>query len=171
MAKQIYDEQLKNGYPGLVKEAQILCKNLAIQDVTREREKEKSKGIWKEIIKSAVKEKNGKELKEKITKLEKLESMQSESFGLKDYLKELSLEQARVLFRVRTRMVKCKLNQSSQRANKAKLWRCDDCGNIDSQSHILHCPAYQDLRTGKDLKSDIDVANYFKQVLSLRDEC
>ena len=135
------------------------------------REKDKTKRKWKEIIKEAVERKNGEELKEKIRKLEKLEVMKKERFEQKDYLRSLSLEQARVLFRVRTRMVNCKLNQSSSRANKVSLWRCDECGFIDSQSHILHCPAYQDLRMGKDLNSDLDVANYFKQVLLLRDDC
>ena len=101
--------------------------------------------------------------------LTNLEEMKDESFMQSEYLSNLSLEQARIMFRVRTRMIKCKWNHKSSKLNKATLWKCEECGNIDSQSHILNCPAYQDLRAGKDLKSDIDVANYFKEVLKLRD--
>ena len=74
------------------------------------------------------------------------------------------------MVRVRTRMVKCKMNQSSSKCNKASLWQCEDCGYIDSQTHIIHCPAYKDLREGKDLNSDVDVANYFKEVLRIREK-
>ena len=75
-----------------------------------------------------------------------------------------------MFFRVRPKMVKCKLNQSSDRGNRASLWKCNGCGHVDSQSHILYCPSYQDLRVGKDLNSDKDVANYFKDVLKVREQ-
>ena len=108
-------------------------------------------------------------MKEKLQSYDKLENLKEEEFGQKDYLKTLTMEEARMFFRVRTKMVKCKLNQSSDPRNRASLWRCSGCGYIDSQTHILHCPSYQDLREGKDLNSDRDVANYFKEVLKLRD--
>ena len=98
-----------------------------------------------------------------------MEILKEESYGQKDYLDQLTLSEARTLFRVRTRMIKCKMNQSGDRKNKASLWKCGECGYIDSQSHIIHCPAYQDIREGKDLNSDVDVANYFKEVLRIRE--
>ena len=62
------------------------------------------------------------------------------------------------------------MNQASDRKNKETLWKCKACGYIESQSHLLHCPAYQDLQIGKSLESDKGVAIYFKQVLEMRDK-
>ena len=169
LAKQVFDEQLVNGYPGIDKEVQELCENLGIPEVTKDRKDEKSKAKWKKIIEEAVEKKNEVELKEKIRKYEKLEIMKQEDYGQKNYLEQLTLLQARTLFRVRTRMVNCKMNQLGDRKNKASLWKCGECGYIDSQLHIIHCPAYQNLREGKDLNSDVDIANYFKEVLKIRE--
>ena len=169
MAKQVYEEQLSNGYPGLVKETKEICDHLGIMDITKERVKEPSKPQWKGIIKEAVEEKNGLELKERICKLKKLEVMKEEKYGRKQYLSNLSMENARMLFRVRTKTFKCKMNQSSDRANSHSLWKCGACGYIETQSHIIHCPAYQHLREGKNIDSDQEVAEYFREVLKIKD--
>ena len=100
--------------------------------------------------------------------MEKLEVLKGEEYQLKDYLKEMSMKESRMFFRIRTRMITCKLNQSSDTCNKASLWRCEDCGYVDSQSHIIHCPAYKELREGKSLESDTDLVEYFTKVLHLR---
>ena len=55
------------------------------------------------MIKEAVEKKNGMELKERISKLDKLEAMKEEKYEQRDYLSKLSLENARMLFRVRTK--------------------------------------------------------------------
>ena len=140
LAKQVYDEQLSNGYPGLATEAQELCKRIGIPDITKQRVKESSKDQWKQKIKEAVERKNGEELKEKINQMEKLEIMKDEIYEQNEYLDQLTLSQARTLFRVRKRTRKCKINQSSDRRNRETLWRC--------QSHILYSPLYQDLYQG-----------------------
>ena len=38
-------------------------------------------------------------------------------------------------------------------------------GHIQTQSHILFCEAFADLRKDKDLNSDKDLVNYMKSVL------
>ena len=62
------------------------------------------------------------------------------------------------------------MNQSSDRKNKETLWKCDGCGNIDSQKHILWCPAFRDLREGKSMDSDTDIIDYFRKVLKIREK-
>ena len=68
-------------------------------------------------------------------------------------------------------------NQVSDPRHRAELWRCDSCSslldpdscnNIDTQSHILWCPAYRKLREGKSLDNDKDIVNYFRQVMVIR---
>ena len=51
-----------------------------------------------------------------------------------------------------------KWNYKSDPQNMRDLWRCDSCkSNIETQKHILWCPAYVDLRAGKNLKEDKDL--------------
>ena len=82
----------------------------------------------------------------------------------------MKMEEARMQFRLRTKMFTCKMNQSSEPKNKATLWECTGCGNVDTQAHILWCPAYQDLRVGKSMENNDDVVEYYKNVLSIREK-
>ena len=173
LAKEIYNEQLKNNWPGLVNEGKELCDKLFLPDITRDREEEEStkkqKRQWKEKIKESVLKKNERDLKEKIMDLSKLETLKNEEYGEKLYLKEMDMSDARLHFRIRTRTTKCMMNQPSDPGNRAALWLCKGCGNIDSQKHLMFCPIFQELREGKSMESDIDVVNYIKEVLELMD--
>ena len=62
------------------------------------------------------------------------------------------------------------MNQKSNPEYARKLWLCDDCGNVDSQSHIMWCPSYATLREELDINNDVDVVHYFQRVLKLREE-
>ena len=82
----------------------------------------------------------------------------------------MSMSEARMFFRIRTEMIRCKMNQSSEPVNRATLWKCTACGYVDTQSHLIHCPAFKDIREGKDLGSDNDLVDYFTKVLKIREE-
>ena len=43
-------------------------------------------------------------------------------------------------------------------------------GHIESQSHILYCEAYAELRIGKDINNDKDLVTYMKNVLLVREK-
>ena len=46
---------------------------------------------------------------------------------------------------------------------------CDSCETtVDQNTHVLYCPAYRDLRAGKSLESDYDLATYIKEVLVIQ---
>lgn len=154
----------------MTKEAKEICKMIHLPDITKQRSLDSSKKEWKGRIKEAIKEKNEKDLREKIEKSSKVNGFKEEDYEMKNYLKEMKMSDARVHFRVRTRMIRCKMNQPSDPINKATLWQCTGCGNVDTQSHILYCPAYQELREGKSLSSDEDIVHYFRKVMSIREE-
>ena len=61
------------------------------------------------------------------------------------------------------------MNRKSDKAYDEKLWKCDYCKNLDSQSHILWCPAFSPLREGKSLSNDQDLVEYFKNVMKIRE--
>ena len=66
-------------------------------------------------------------------------------------------------------MFDCKMNSMNNPAYKNEMWMCDSCEScIDSQSHILYCPAYEKLREGKNLSSDEDIVTYFREVMQIR---
>ena len=128
--------------------------------------------MWKKLVKKAVITKNTSELKEKITSYSKLDELKGETrCEIKPYLKELTMKDARLKFRLRCKMFNCKMNHSSDPKNTQSLWKCDSCMvNIDTQSHILWCPAYAKLREGKSLDCDQDILDYFHKVMTIREK-
>ena len=101
-----------------------------------------------------------------------------EDFKLQPYLQALSIPEARLKFKLKTRMTPTvRMNFPSEFARK--LWTCPGCsedkaehdtveGMRDTQAHILICPGYADLRQDKDLSSEKDLVGYFRLVLNKR---
>ena len=67
-----------------------------------------------------------------------------------------------------TRYVKFNYKSSKQYANQ--LWKCENCDNISTESHMLWCNNFKHLREGKNLKSDKDLANYLRDVVRIRSQ-
>ena len=83
----------------------------------------------------------------------------------------MTLQQTRMQFKIRTKMTNCKMNFSNDMKNRESLWKCDSCQtNIDTQKHVLFCPAYKKLREGKSLENDMDIVNYFIEVMRIREK-
>ena len=61
-----------------------------------------------------------------------------------------------------------KLNYKGDKEFAKKLWKCDQCGKMDSEQHVLWCEGFKYLREGKDLKSDKDLCNYLRKVCQIR---
>ena len=46
---------------------------------------------------------------------------------------------------------------------------CDSCEtSIDSMNHVLWCVSYREIRAGKNLQNDRDLANYLHEVFKIR---
>ena len=96
--------------------------------------------------------------------------MENENLEVKDYVKNMKLRDARTRFRSRGNMIKAKMNMKHNNNYAEKLWKCDKCRCMDSQAHIIWCPAFAPLREGKDLSSDIDLVHYYQQVTKIRED-
>ena len=84
-------------------------------------------------------------------------------------LKKLTVNEARALFKHRTNMTRyTKFNYKNNPQYAKQLWKCENCENISTESHILWCSGFQHLREGKDLKSDKDLAKYLQAVVKIR---
>ena len=94
-----------------------------------------------------------------------------EKCELKEYFKLYNVEDVRLKFRLRTMMVDAKLNFKNKKDYSSELWLCDSCSCfIETQSHLLWCPAYQSLRTNKNMNNDRDMINYIRKVLEIRQD-
>ena len=171
LAKQIFMRQKMMNLPGPVQEFDELLKILNLPDIIYGNTAI-SKSQWKKIVKKAVLEKNEKDLKEKMSHYTKIEDgpQMEENFERKTYLHTCNVRDARLKFRIRSMMTPAKMNMRSKEQNSRTMWKCDDCGNIDTQGHILWCHAYAGLRQGRDLANDKDVIDYFREVLEHRDD-
>ena len=93
--------------------------------------------------------------------------MTKESFERKDYLTRMNLTNSRVKFNIRSKMLDIKFNYSAK--YERELWLCDSCcSSIETQSHMLFCPAYSTLREGKDLSNDDHLTGYIQNVMQIR---
>ena len=159
----------QTGYPGLLREYIELCTQYNLPCVRKI-----SKQRWKRLVSAAILKENKTQLLHEIqTKYKKLdyEQLKNENFEIKDYMKNLRLGNARLKFRIRTKMVEnIAFNFSSDPVHVSRLWRCTHCDNMDSQSHVLVCSSYKYLRQDRDLSSDNDLVAYFRDVISLRDK-
>ena len=171
LAHQILFEQKKHEWPGLVQECIQFITELKILDPF---EIEVSKCEWRRMVKNAITKANGDELKDEIvSKYKKLEKsvLANEEFGRKEYIKKLSLQQARTKFKFRSSMTQfVKINQKNNKEYAEALWRCEECGLQDTNAHLLWCSGYKALREGKDLGCDKQLCNYLQSIFKSRSE-
>ena len=94
---------------------------------------------WKNMVSKSIYSNYENQLKKYIQGYSKLKNgpMANENFVEKLYIKEMSMSQARVNFRIRCMQIKTKMTQRSDPKNVKLLWNCSECGNIDSQSHMV----------------------------------
>ena len=85
-------------------------------------------------------------------------------------MKQKSLADSRLIFRLRTEMVDVKDNMRNK--YKGSQVHGDACNmkEPESQVHVMACPGYEDLRAGKDMMKDEDLVSYFREVLLLREK-
>ena len=120
-----------------------------------------------------VKEENEKELKEQMRKYKKIKNsnLLNEDFSTKDYIKTLSVFEARAIFKHRTKMSRYfQMNYKSNPSYAKQLWKCRACNQIDSESHILWCIGFKEIRENKNLKCDKDLCQYLIQVQKIREK-
>ena len=128
-----------------------------------------SKTRWEKIVKQAARDKHEEDLKEEVASKTKLEGIKDEDLNRKEYFMQKSLEDTRLLFRIRTRMVDLKANFKNKPAYRNDGWTCEGCKKeVESNGHVMSCQAYEHVRQGKDLGSDKGLVEFFKEVLKIR---
>ena len=110
-------------------------------NITDEQIKTMSKHTFKKIIKTKARNQAIEYLNVLKSTHSKLDNIQSEDLTPKEYLKDerLNPSEAKLLFKLRTRMFDCKQNFKNRYGENIFLF-CELCTvSADSQSHLLDC--------------------------------
>ena len=169
-------KQKQFGFPGLLTEMKPWIKKLEIGEFLDEPNLI-SKAAFSKRIKEGLRKECESELLEKMRGYKKLSegpvfnNEEIETFNRKPYIDELPLANARTKFSYRAKMYNVAFNYKHQGNNQDRLWKCSSCtSSIETQDHVLFCPAYSQLREGKSLESDKDLTNYLMKVLIIREK-
>ena len=166
LCRQVYEEGRAKGWPGLGKEVTEICRQLGIPDVN-------SCCITKDAVKKAIYDHHYMDLKKELEGSQKLQEVKNENFReVQEYFKDKSIENSRMAFKVRCKMVPDIPGNFSSKYKKQgeQGLVCTYCqeGEIMSQSHCLECPAWEDLREGLELSKISDMVKFFRNLLKER---
>ena len=168
LGNEFYNLQRKFGFPGLISECQNLLRFYDLENILDDKINF-SKQVWNKKVKDAIYKKSEKSIKDEFCTYSKLKDHDmDEVLNLKEYATSMNLRNARTMFRWRSHMVDAKMNKKSDKQYAKDLWKCDYCLSLDSQSHIIWCPAFASLRVDKNLHDDLDLVQYIQAVMRIR---
>ena len=135
-------------------------------------------------MKSEIAKLNKDEILQKTKGYKKIsyEELSKQPFMLQPYMKTLKISDARLRFKLKTFMTPTiQMNFPSDSEFADQLWTCTGCANIgstdqpsgvagqrDTQTHVLICPGYAELRQSMNLDEDSDLVKYFSLVIKRR---
>jgi hypothetical protein len=164
LAKQIYPEQVTQGWAGLAAETRTICAALGIGDVN-------TKEVSKNDIIKAVKLHDGGEIREKMERYDKLDKIKVDDPTVaKRYMETKAIRDCRMIFRIRTEMMDLKDNMRNR--YRATDTNCEACkAHVpESQAHVMECSAYEEFRVGRDLEEDKEMVAFYRDVLLEREK-
>ena len=147
LARQIYEEQKTNNWPGLARETKVICQELGIEDCNETSNSMNNKDYRNMLIQSCRK-KDEERLKDQAAGKEKCDKIMIEDYGKKEYMSEQSIEGVRQYFYSRVRMQPFRGDYSKDKHFMKSNWLCK-CGNEHKEeSHIMSgsCEVYGDIR-------------------------
>ena len=168
LARQIQTSQETHNVGGLTQEVKQLIAELALPNCFEQRIPQNK---WKSLVKKAIDKANEEEIRQaaKSSKKMKNRMKEGERFECKEYLSDLPLCHARIFFQHKYSMTeKVKMNYKGDPSFARTLWKCQKCGNQDTESHLLWCSGYSKEREDLDLESDKDLCKYLQKIIQQR---
>ena len=171
LARDMLEEQVRHGWPGLVKEVSQLCDMLKVEDA---RMTSKNRVEYGKDVKTACMWRDEASMKEEMEgkKEKKMRTMYYDSLELKDYVKTGDLYTARTTWEVRSHMLRVAGNYPGHGRYAGTGWRCQACTREvrEDQEHLASCEGYVDVRAGKDLSNEGELIEFYKGVMARRKE-
>ena len=167
LSKQILLEQQANKWPGLSAEVKEICSLLNIPDLN---ECELSAGN----VKNAILEHHDKQLLEDVSNSKKMMKHKEDDFTqVQSYMNGKVVSNCRMAFRIRCEMVnEVKGNHKDKYRRKGgeEALKCEDChsNQIQTQTHCLTCPHWEDIRKGLEIDKIEGMVTFFQRMLKER---
>ena len=161
LAKTINEEAEDQGWPGLWKEVRSICIEIGIPDINLYQ-------VRKQDVKKAIFKAHYQEMMIQFDTSKKLQDIKHDNFHeLQDYFNDKSLENARMKFKIRSKMLQ---NIPGNFKNKYKFkengLKCNLCPNEMTQNHCKICPERSEARNNLDMDNLDDLVIYFKNILN-----
>ena len=162
LAREVLEEQLQMGWPGLVMEVSQISKDINIPDATQE-------VISKDIISKAVRYDHVKSLKLELRGKKLQEMANSDVSGRRQYT-SWSLLECRMAFRLETKMLVCRANMPVMYKRDLTCRACTPeaengaAGPQEDQEHLEVCPGYASQWAGLGPMTTRSRVQYFMKV-------
>ena len=98
LARQVWEQQVAQQWPGLAKEVKKICAKLGIESVTTTRLEVK---CYRKLVTKACHSKNEENLRKASESIKKCERIAFNKYGKQEYFSEKNLENARNMFKTR----------------------------------------------------------------------
>ena len=174
LAKQVLNEQVELGLPGLAREATDICSQIGLPDICRG----SSDSVSKEKIQEKIFYHHLKHLKEELGALKEKgkELFMVDIRKPQEYLASCSLAEARMAFRVQNRMLDIPGDMPGRYLGREACQACLAWWEVEEQEapptvtrdHLEECRGYAYLRAGKDMCVLKDRTQYFMSVMRMR---
>ena len=170
LAKEMFDEQIYLGLPGLTTEVQNICKQIGVSNICQEE-------VTKEEVEEAIRTHHLKALKIEMEPMKKCKDIKNTDMRkIQTFLTTSNLEESCIGMRIKTYMIKCAGNMSRLYRGREECIMCilkpsvQGPNQWETQDHMELCSGYEHLKIGRDLINFQDKISFFTDALKLREE-
>jgi hypothetical protein len=167
LAREVLQEQLTMGFPGLGQEVTGICQELGLPDASRQ-------DVTKEEVKEAIRLNHLVALKAEMADKKKLEALYKTDLRKEQEYVSWSLEECRMAFRLQNLMFDCRANMPTRYKRDLTCQACrpDPAagldGHVETQEHLELCAGYSELWLGLGPMTPQTVVRYFIKVRNKR---
>ena len=167
LAKEVLEEQLAMGFPGLGQEGSKICKEVGLPDACRQ-------DVCKEEVKEAIRLNHLSALKSEMAGKKKQETLYNSDMRKEQEYVNWSLEDCRMAFRLQNRMLECRSNMPTRykRDLTCRACRPDPAtgleGHVETQEHLEVCVGYSECWEGIGPMTPQALVRYFIKVKNRR---
>ena len=167
LAREVLEEQLAMGFPGLGQEVTEICREVGLPDASRQ-------DVSKEEVKEAIRLNHLTALKSEMVGRKKLEALYKSDIRTEQEYVHWSLEDCRMAFRLQNRMFDCRANMPTRYKRDLTCRACQPDpaagleGHEETQEHLEVCVGYSECWLGIGPMTPRAVVRYFSRVRNKR---
>ena len=168
LAREVLEEQLSMGFPGLGQEVSQICREIGLPDASRME-------VSKEELKEAIQIHHLKALKDEMVGKVKLQELSNTDMRKAQEYVDWGVEECRMAYRLQTQMFDCRANMPSRYRRDLECRACKPNQAIalgqqqdETQDHLEVCQGYRELWAGLGPLTPLSRIRYFIRVKNKR---